>query len=64
MEYAGASLAEACQQVIMEKLPTLGGRGGIVAIDHLGNVLLPFNTEGMYRGWARGSETPITGIYT
>jgi beta-aspartyl-peptidase (threonine type) len=63
MEYAGASLAEACQQVIMEKLPPLGGRGGIVAIDHLGNVLLPFNTEGMYRGWARGSETPITGIY-
>lgn len=64
MEYAGASLAEACQQVIMEKLPRLGGRGGIVAIDRDGNVLLPFNTEGMYRGWARINETPITGIYS
>src|SRR5216683_932151 len=59
----GASLAEACRQVIMEKLPPLGGRGGIVAIDRFGNVELPFNTEGMYRGYARGSETPITGIY-
>ena len=64
MEYAGASLAEACQQVIMEKLPALGGRGGIVAIDRAGNFLLPFNTEGMYRGWARVNETPATAIYT
>jgi beta-aspartyl-peptidase (threonine type) len=63
IDYTGATLAEACQQVIMEKLPPLGGRGGIVAIDRFGNVELPFNTEGMYRGHARGSETPITAIY-
>ena len=63
MEYAGASLAEACQQVIMEKLPPLGGHGGIVAIDRAGTVLLPFSTEGMYRGWARVNETPVTAIY-
>ncbi len=64
MEYAGASLAEASRHVVMEKLPPLGGRGGIVAVDRAGNVALPFNTEGMYRGWARGSEAPSTGIYT
>jgi L-asparaginase / beta-aspartyl-peptidase len=63
MEYAGASLAEACRQVVMEKLPPLGGRGGVVAVDSAGNVALPFNTEGMYRGWARGSEPPVTGIH-
>jgi L-asparaginase / beta-aspartyl-peptidase len=63
IDYTGATLAEACRQVIMEKLPPLGGRGGIVAIDRFGNVELPFNTEGMYRGHARGGETPITAIY-
>lgn len=63
MEYGGASLAEACQQVVMEKLPPLGGRGGVIAVDKIGNVALPFNTEGMYRGYARGSEEPITAIY-
>ncbi len=63
MEYGGATLADACHQVIMEKLPALGGRGGIVAIDRMGNVLLPFNSEGMYRGWARGSDPPTTAIH-
>jgi L-asparaginase / beta-aspartyl-peptidase len=63
IDYTGATLAEACRQVIMEKLPPLGGRGGIVAIDRFGNVELPFNTEGMYRGHARGGEAPITAIY-
>jgi beta-aspartyl-peptidase (threonine type) len=63
MDYAGTSLEEACRQVIFEKLPPLGGRGGIVAIDRHGTVVLPFNTEGMYRGHARGSETPVTAIY-
>ena len=63
MEYAGANLAEACRQVVMEKLPALGGRGGVIAVDKFGNVALPFNTEGMYRGYARGSEEPVTAIH-
>ena len=62
-EYAGAGLAEACRQVVMEKLPPLGGRGGVVAVDKFGNIALPFNTEGMYRGYARGSEEPVTAIH-
>jgi len=28
----------------------LGGTGGLVAIDRQGNVAMPFNTPGMYRG--------------
>jgi beta-aspartyl-peptidase (threonine type) len=63
MEYGGAGFVEACQQVVMEKLPPLDGRGGVIAVDKTGNVALPFNTEGMYRGYARGSEEPITAIY-
>lgn len=49
MEYQNKSLKEAAQTVI-EKLGKLGGTGGLVAIDRNGNVAMPFNTEGMYRG--------------
>jgi beta-aspartyl-peptidase (threonine type) len=63
IEYAGLSLREATRRVVMDKLPALGGRGGLIAIDAHGNVVLPFNTEGMYRGWARVGATPVSAIY-
>ncbi|MDP2384836.1 MAG: isoaspartyl peptidase/L-asparaginase [Bacteroidota bacterium] len=57
MEYKGLSLKEACDIVVMDKLVKLGGEGGLVAIDKNGNIELPFNTEGMYRGMkAEGAE--------
>lgn len=63
MEYGGLSLSEACERVVMEKLPALGGSGGLIAVDHEGNVALPFNSEGMYRAWGYAGDTPTTGIY-
>ena len=63
MAYAGQSLAEAAQTVVMQVLPALDGRGGLIAVDAQGNLSLPFNTEGMYRGWARVGEAPVTAIY-
>jgi beta-aspartyl-peptidase (threonine type) len=63
MEYRGASLDEAASEVVMNKLPRIDGRGGLVAVDAKGNVTLTFNTEGMYRGFARVGEAPVTAIY-
>ena len=63
MEYRGVSLEEASSDVVMNKLPRIEGRGGLVAVDARGNVVLPFNTEGMYRGYARVGEAPVTAIY-
>ena len=63
MAYAGQSLAKAAQTVVMQVLPALDGRGGLIAVDAQGNLSLPFNTEGMYRGWARVGEAPVTAIY-
>ncbi|MBQ0203348.1 beta-aspartyl-peptidase [Citrobacter portucalensis] len=63
MDYGGLSLSEACERVVMEKLPALGGSGGLIAIDHEGNVALPFNSEGMYRAWGYAGDTPTAGIY-
>ncbi|MFV8837128.1 isoaspartyl peptidase/L-asparaginase family protein [Salinimicrobium soli] len=63
MEYKGLSLQEAARLVIQEKIPALGGDGGIVAIDHNGNVAMEFNTAGMYRAkMNRDGELEI-GIY-
>lgn len=63
MDYGGLSLFEACEAVVMEKLPALGGSGGLIAIDREGNVALPFNSEGMYRAYGYVGDTPSVGIY-
>lgn len=63
MEYAGLSLQQASDRVVMEKLLAMGGSGGMIAIDRQGNVALPFNSEGMYRGFGYVGDAPSVGIY-
>lgn len=63
MRYAGASLDEAAHHVVHEQLPRIDGRGGLVAVDAHGNVSMPFNTEGMYRGFIRAGQPPVVAIY-
>lgn len=64
MDYAGMTLQQASDNVVMDKLVALGGSGGLIAIDHLGNVALPFNSEGMYRGVGYVGEAPQVAIYS
>ena len=63
MEYGGKTLKQAAEHVVFERLPRIGGRGGLIAVDHFGNVAMPFNTEGMYRAFARVGQDPETAIY-
>lgn len=63
MAYGGLSLQQASDRVIFEKIPALGGSGGLIAIDAEGNIALPFNTEGMYRGYGYLDEPPVAEIY-
>lgn len=63
MEYAGLSLKEASDRVVMAKITALGGAGGVIAIDREGNVALPFNSEGMYRGYGYVGDVPNVSIY-
>ncbi|MDQ0637896.1 beta-aspartyl-peptidase (threonine type) [Pedobacter sp. W3I1] len=49
MEYKGLSVAEA-SKIALDKVGKMGGDGGLIALDKKGNVAMPFNTEGMYRG--------------
>ncbi len=50
----GDSLLEACEGVLYQVAP-LGGRGGIIAINDEGDLVMPFQTTLMYRGsWING----------
>lgn len=63
MRYGGQTLEQATQAVVQEALPAIDGRGGLIAVDRLGNLCLPFNTQGMYRAFARGADAPQTAIH-
>ncbi len=52
MEYKGWSVQKATKYVINEKLKSQGGDGGLIALDSKGNFAMPFNTAGMFRGYA------------
>jgi beta-aspartyl-peptidase (threonine type) len=52
MEYSGLTVQKAAVEVVMNRLKPAGGEGGIIAVDHSGNIALVFNSPGMYRGKA------------
>ncbi len=59
MAYGKESFQEAANTVIMKTLKDKGGTGGIIGVDKYGNVAMPFNTPGMYRGYAKPNEKEI-----
>lgn len=63
MEYKGYTLQQACEQVVLDKLVQFGGEGGLIAVDAAGNIALPFNSEGMYRGCRASGKEAIVAIY-
>jgi beta-aspartyl-peptidase (threonine type) len=63
MEYKGLSVQQAAEEVVMKKLVQRGGEGGVIALDAKGNVAMPFNSEGMYRGFVKADGKPTVLIY-
>lgn len=63
MMLANESLEQATNHVVFKDLPSTGGSGGIIAVDNKGNIALPFNTEGMYRGWGGSNQPAQSKIY-
>lgn len=59
MEYKSESVSEAAEFVVNEKLVKAKGSGGLIALDAEGNISMPFNTEGMYRGYIKPNEKVI-----
>lgn len=59
IKYKGLSLEDAARETV-EHLSSIGGDGGLIAVDSDGNISLPFNSEGMYRGYLmEGGEATI-----
>lgn len=63
MAYGGDTLQQAAEEVVMRKLKEMGGGGGVIAVDAKGNISMPFNTSGMYRGAIGTDGEIITAIY-
>jgi beta-aspartyl-peptidase (threonine type) len=62
MEYKGESVVTAAAAVLAD-VAALGGDGGVIVLDDEGNVALPFNSEGMYRGTIDADGNISTAIY-
>ncbi|MFT4154624.1 isoaspartyl peptidase/L-asparaginase family protein [Parafilimonas sp.] len=63
MEFAHQSLKDAADEMIMKKLPALGGDGGLIGIDKEGNIVMSFDTDGMYRGYVKSDGETGVEIY-
>ncbi|HEY5471530.1 MAG TPA: isoaspartyl peptidase/L-asparaginase [Bacteroidales bacterium] len=63
MEYKGLSLKEASELVVNDKLVKAGGSGGVICVDKAGNISMPFNSEGMFRGFATSNGKEGVFIY-
>lgn len=63
MEYKGLSLKDASELVVNGKLVKAGGSGGVICVDKSGNVSMPFNSEGMFRGFATADGKGGVFIY-
>ena len=62
MQYRGLTLQEAAQTAL-DTVKKLGGTGGLIAIDKAGQIALPFNTNGMYRGYVDPKGKFVVEIY-
>jgi L-asparaginase / beta-aspartyl-peptidase len=62
MEYKNIDIHQA-GNTVLEKLTQMGGTGGFIAIDAKGNITMPFNTTGMFRGFAKSTGEKEIAIF-
>ena len=62
MEYQNKDVKTASQETI-DEIEKMGGDGGLIALDKDGNMAMPFNTAGMYRGAITGDGEIMIQIY-
>jgi beta-aspartyl-peptidase (threonine type) len=58
MKYKGLDLETAANETLA-RLTEIGGDGGFIAVDAEGKIVLPFNCDGMYRGYRTAKSTRI-----
>ena len=50
---------EAAAEAMLDLVEPLGGRGGVIAVNRKGEVVMPFRTMLMYRGWYRDGAVDV-----
>jgi L-asparaginase / beta-aspartyl-peptidase len=63
MEYKGLNINEAAELVIHKKLKSQEALGGVVGLDKYGNIVMSFNTQGMFRGYRTKGNDPVVRLY-
>jgi beta-aspartyl-peptidase (threonine type) len=63
MRYGGASLSDAVSASIEQRLPQLGASGGLIAVDHRGEIVIRYNTPAMFRASVRSGEPVSIHMY-
>lgn len=63
IEYKGYSLSEACNKVVKEKLVSLGGEGGVIAVNSIGEYEFCFNSSGMFRAAKSEKDKNVIAYY-
>lgn len=63
MDYKKLSLEDAMREVVLKKLPAIGGEGGMIGVDQQGNAYGIFNSDGMYRGFRSSDGRDEIAIY-
>lgn len=63
VEYQSLPLQEAARVVVNDVLVQAGGEGGVIAMDREGNIAMPFNSSGMYRGHVGEDGKPVVAIF-
>jgi beta-aspartyl-peptidase (threonine type) len=63
VKYKGLPVDQAANEVVNKKLKEAGGEGGVIALDARGNFAMPFNSEGMYRGYVTQDGSIKTLLY-
>ena len=64
MEFKDWTLEKAASETVHRRLKQINGDGGLIAVDSEGNIAMPFNTEGMYRGMKTSAGKKEIAIYT
>lgn len=61
VKYGREKIGDAAEKIVNGILNTDEGNGGLIAVDKNGNIAMPFNSSGMFRGYLikeKGKNTP------
>jgi beta-aspartyl-peptidase (threonine type) len=61
--WRGDSVQSASSATITD-IGSIGGDGGVIAMDGKGNIAFAMNSSGMYRGWVTSAAPAATAIYS